>query len=1035
MFETGLCREDANQCKISTGFLTPNCRFFVEIETTGDSIHFLVDGITEVDWGNNEWLIYEAGVVVGTQFEPGIGKPVMVRSDHEVKSIYFGNRASPDYTYLEIDILVALDLTDASRMCYNLVELTDFSFYKSNKVLSYESAWENCCNLVNFDALDISSALTIRKAWKNCGSLTRMIGFYSDTVLDAEEAFYYCTSMSMYSDIILESCTNWRRTFGHNTNLQIMNYLDTSEGTDFEDMFHYDRQLKCIMAVDTLKQKTTWNMFLGCTELESPNPQQQVLILNGYEWEQGRPCDDEEPCSGVYCENFNVYDINIHDYKRFIVVGGYPLMVGLNHFGCTGKNPPIPQPPFGYTCETEVDCPPCATFKSYSGSGIDFDNFIFSDGGEYFISTDYHGSCTGGQNPNLDYGYTCTVGVDCPDCVQLNVVNPQDTGFDRFVSIGATGHNVGTVHGGCQDPVDPPIELDYGYTCSVGIDCPDCITYKVLDKANGVFVTLKPVGSDIYSIGQYYGGCVGAAPSPITNFNATDTLINKVVLTWDEVTDFPVNSYRVYKDGSLLVDNVSSGYTYSSFVGTADFSIESYNGLGIETANNSGTGVEVPVGTSPASSPTTFAASDNLVGEIVMTWIDSEYGDLPITYSLYNGSTEIVSDITSPYSYVIADSTKSYFIRATNAYGSGDSLPDNGTSLPACIKYKVLNPYYDDENENSELYLNIVFKNNLTFTISSMHGSCAGGGGTTIDYGYTCEVDVDCPDCVDYHVLDIASWSSHKFNPALGDSYTIGEHHGGCAALPANPLTFGLQCVSGTDCPNCIQFNVLNSTDDGFEPFSNRSNKYYKIGHTSGSCSGTAPEPITGFTATTDQAGQVGLTWDASTVYPLVNYTVKRNNVTIKIGAVSPYIDSVAVGTYTYVLTASNSMGSNSVTADGRSLADTIAPNPPTNLIASDDRAGEIKFNWLNSTVGDDPIVYAIYRVDGTLVVDDVTSGHIEAIVAGSESYYIRAANAYGSANSFADIGTSLIDRANFDLLGIDDYLKTLDDEFFVVVI
>lgn len=83
-----------------------------------------------------------------------------------------------------------------------------------------------------------------------------------------------------------------------------------------------------------------------------------------------------------------------------------------------------------------------------------------------------------------------------------------------------------------------------------------------------------------------------------------------------------------------------------------------------------------------------------------------------------------------------------------------------------------------------------------------------------------------------------------------------------------------------------------------------------------------------------------------------------------------------------------------------------IAPNAPTNFIASDDRIGEVRVTFTASTLGTTPISYDLYE-NGALVASNISSGYIRTVSAGARTYYVRAKNLVGYANSASDIGTS----------------------------
>lgn len=84
----------------------------------------------------------------------------------------------------------------------------------------------------------------------------------------------------------------------------------------------------------------------------------------------------------------------------------------------------------------------------------------------------------------------------------------------------------------------------------------------------------------------------------------------------------------------------------------------------------------------------------------------------------------------------------------------------------------------------------------------------------------------------------------------------------------------------------------------------------------------------------------------------------------------------------------------------------TLAPNAPTSFVATDNQTGQVTTTWVNSTVGVPAPTYDLYEA-GTSVATDISSGYVRSVSAGTRSYYVRAVNATGTADSNTDDGTS----------------------------
>ena len=327
-------------CEYSTGLPTRFFSFLASFETNGEPIEFYVSDPVEVSWGGEHFYSYDKGVIYGTQNVWGKEAPVVIRAENEVGRIYFGSTTDYDRNFLSINIHKALGMTTANKMCYRLEELKRFSFTGTNKIVSFESAWEDCTELLEFKGMDTTHALTFKKAWKNCNKLDEFPAIYSRFATTVEEAWMGCSNMTRFPIIGVERCINFNSAWRGNVKLKDFPLIDISKGkyfdhawaycvdmesfpaldfssalnmsysfaympkitnlpffnanicTDFKGMFERDCSLKCIGGVDTSSSLNyNTNMFYMTDSLLQPDEETRYALERGnFRWENDEPC-------------------------------------------------------------------------------------------------------------------------------------------------------------------------------------------------------------------------------------------------------------------------------------------------------------------------------------------------------------------------------------------------------------------------------------------------------------------------------------------------------------------------------------------------------------------------------------------------------------------------------------------------------------------------------------------------------------------------------------------------------------------------
>ncbi len=193
---------------------------------------------------------------------------------------------------------------------------------------------------------------------------------------------------------------------------------------------------------------------------------------------------------------------------------------------------------------------------------------------------------------------------------------------------------------------------------------------------------VKVINNGVISGG---GGCGGdggdaaaVAPSYISNFAASDTLTNKIQVTFSASSGVPTPRYDLYQGSTRLAYNITSGYNYSTTSNTNRLlHIKAINSAGTTSSNtNYGRPYLVPGYVS------NFNASDGYTGYVDTTFTGTSGYPSP-TYNLYENGTKVKTGTWNGYDRAVSAGTRSYYVKAVNAAGSTNSNSNNGTSKPA----------------------------------------------------------------------------------------------------------------------------------------------------------------------------------------------------------------------------------------------------------------------------------------------------------------------------------------------------------------
>ena len=248
---------DVDYCEWLTGFPVKLYDFIASFETNGNAVEFYVGSPVEVDWGSGKYVEYNDGTIHGFQENTYSDTPVVIRSSVPVKKFRFGSGVDYDNGYLECHIHKAFDLEEAENLCYRLESMHTFSFFGTNKVKNFSSAWEDCTELIKFDGMDTTNCEIFFRSWKNCNKLTKFPSIYSRVANTVEEAWMGCTAMLEFPIIGSENCYNFNSAWRGNVNLVDFPLINVGNGATFDHTWAY-----CINIVDfpTLDFRSAVNM-------------------------------------------------------------------------------------------------------------------------------------------------------------------------------------------------------------------------------------------------------------------------------------------------------------------------------------------------------------------------------------------------------------------------------------------------------------------------------------------------------------------------------------------------------------------------------------------------------------------------------------------------------------------------------------------------------------------------------------------------------------------------------------------------------
>ena len=503
-----------------------------------------------------------------------------------------------------------------------------------------------------------------------------------------------------------------------------------------------------------------------------------------------------------------------------------------------------------------------------------------------------------------------------------------------------------------------------------------------------------------------------ALPAAATNVVATDDGCDGIIVTWTDAAD--ALSYDVYRD-AILVGSAGAGVqtlTDTVAAGTYLYKVVAVNTCGNGPESNTDTGTRL----SPPFAVTDVVATDSLCNGIVISWTDVA----ALGFAVYRDTT-LIGDVApgvQTLTDTVAAGTYIYHVVTHNSCGNGPvSNTDSGTRLspPAAVTdlaagdngcLAVVITWTDVPGATSytltrdALVLGTVNPGVQTYADSAAPGtyvyaivavnSCDNGPNSNTDSGTRLALPGAATDVVatdDGCDGIIITWT----DAADALSYDVYRD-----AILVGSAGAGVQTLTDTVAAGTYLYKVVAVNTCGNGPDSNTD-------------SGTRLSPplaATDVVATDDDCGAIVITWTDAAGATL--YHVYRDGALL--GDAAPglqvYVDSVAAGTYSYVIVAANTCGNapESLADNGTRLS---VPAIVTDVAASDNGCTNIVISW---TAVSGATGYYVYRdtvefgpLDPALLV------YTDAPPAGSYAYTVRAITACGAGDvSAPDTGTRL---------------------------
>ena len=408
--------------------------------------------------------------------------------------------------------------------------------------------------------------------------------------------------------------------------------LDTTNWEVFKRMFAYCHDLLCLARINTSSQTDTDTMLIQTNSLYNPTAAEIPAILTGTDWVNTNPCPFIAPTKPL---NFDATDGVV---GRIDITWDLPHEIGYPHptfdlykdDTLYATNVTSPHTIMG-------NHPPAVYFvraKNINGKYADSDVDNGHSGRSPSVPTNFQASDIYVNMIALSWDRANNQGQPAP------TYNVYENGVKIATSVNSPHH----------------VHKTTGGTWRYKIEAVNILGTAMTSEKSGTALQL---------------------PSNISDFKASDNLVNKVTFTFSNAQGIPAPTYDLYQHGvQLAAQNIQSGFTLSNVHGgVVSYHLRIKNSTGFAQSNTDiGTALQAP-------NKITNFRTVSYVGHVRVYFSHAAYYGHPApTHDLYEGNTRVATNIPSGYQYYFPAGVKTLHVRAVNSVASVRSNEATATS-------------------------------------------------------------------------------------------------------------------------------------------------------------------------------------------------------------------------------------------------------------------------------------------------------------------------------------------------------------------
>jgi len=523
---------------------------------------------------------------------------------------------------------------------------TNLKLYSSGDMQKIKFSSDNTISNENYKNISISiDNNSLTDAGEMCFSLTNLeqINIRNSGFNTLYNTFYDCTSLTVISISDTSNVTNWENTFRNCSSLITLPEFDMSSGITFNYTFRGCSSLKTLKRLNTISGQYFDYMFQDCLVLQC------MLELDTRNKNYSYGID----IPGMF-ENCNALTAPNSVEQLYLSRGDYDGAWFVNQDNCPSLKP---QPPYNLSASSDRWDSVLITWEApQSITDVDFFRIYHSnevlihqtaDTNEFeYIDTNVN------QNQIYTYyarsvriiqdqtGQDIEIESDPSNLDNGNILIPE---FDRNISI--TSSNIQ--------------EFKFRYNTHISdinelISSDNCLNHVPPDP-------LDP-------------------PSVITDFSASDDLINQIQVTFSLASGNPIPTYDLIRvsDNSVIASDITSGYIWETSEQNVELRVNAINQNGTTPSNTDiGSAAGIPQGSIVFDEPGNYTwEAPEGVSEVNLCMVGGggSGGNIIGDYAFFGGSAG--TEINQTFSLI--NSTCAVIV-GEGGNGTTNSEGNNGT--------------------------------------------------------------------------------------------------------------------------------------------------------------------------------------------------------------------------------------------------------------------------------------------------------------------------------------------------------------------